>query len=240
MPDIFALDTSDTEDELWDKIHQFMKKYLGVTSVLYGFTHSHYAVLNHGFTNCLYIKSSHPEDYMKAFENESFLEDDLCTSVLWNELGPFFWHDDSNWDNATEEQKRRAQKDEELGMSTGVSIGFRFANGQGVSGIGLACRWMTPGEFQARWQQNSDAILKYLNEFDILMRAAMVKTRLVLSSRQAEVLGLHISGLKGKQIASLLGISEKRIEKIFSELRQRLGASSTAEAAAKAIIYSLV
>lgn len=232
--------SSDSEEVLWGKIHEYMKEVLGVTSMLYGFTHSKYTVLRVGLTNCLYIKNSHPKEYIEYFGNERFLDDDFCTFVLWGNMGPFFWHEVYDWEQATPEQLERARVDESFGMNAGVSIGFRFADGHGIAGIGLSCRWMQPEEFKNRWQEKSSNIIEYLNLFDPLMRDAMVRTRLQLSQRQLEVLSLSIGGMVGKQISSRLGISQGRIEKIFKEIRAKLRADTTTEAAAKAIAYKLL
>lgn len=231
---------SDSEEILWKKIHEYMRVKLGVTSILYGFTHSKYTTLRVGLTNCLYIKNSHPAEYIEYFSNERFLDDDFCTFVLWGELGPFFWHEVYDRDTATPEQIERARIDERFGLNAGVSIGFRFADGHGISGIGLACRWMDPEEFRDKWMTVSGEIMEYLNIFDPLMRETMVRSRMCLSPKQIEVLSLSIGGMKGKQIASRLGVTEGRVEKVFKEIREKLHADTTQEAAAKAIAYKLL
>jgi DNA-binding CsgD family transcriptional regulator len=231
---------ADSEEQLWHKIHRRMEALLGTTSILYGFTHTKYLRYRVGFTGCLYTKRSHPADYVSRFDADSFLDDDICALILLNQLGPFFWSDAHEWDGASEAQKERARIDRECGMDVGVSYGFNFADGHGIAGIGLASRWMAPEDFKRRWQDVEKQVFHYLSLFDPLMRDAMTKARLRLTQRQLEVLRLSVGGMIGKEIAAELGISEGRIERIFGEIRLNMQASTTIEAAAKAIAYRLI
>jgi DNA-binding CsgD family transcriptional regulator len=230
----------DSEESLWIKIHKHMESALGTTSIFYGFTHSKHTRHRIGFTRCLYSKNSHPDDYMAIFDVDEFLDDDICALTLLDRLGPFFWSEADICHAATERQKRRAHIDREFGMDVGVSCGFQFADGQGLSGIGLSSRWMNPEEFKSRWHDGEIQLQQYLNIFDPLMRNTMVRARMKLTGRQLEVLRLSVGGMIGKEIATKLNISEGRVERIFAKIRLNLQADTTVEAAAKAIAYRLI
>ncbi len=231
---------TDTEDELWAALHLKLHELLGATSILYGFAHSRHAFRRVGVTPCLTIRHSHPSDYVARFADESFLDDDLCTFVLWQSDGPFLWADLETTVAATPAQLERARIDREMGMDVGVSVGFRFAGGQGVAGIGIAARWMPADAFERRWRAHEDEVMDRLRAFEPLMRRRMIERRLRLTRRQSDVLRLSIAGMIGKEIAEELGLSEGRVERLFREIRDRLEAETTVEAAVKAIAFDLV
>jgi DNA-binding CsgD family transcriptional regulator len=230
----------DSEATLWRKLNAYLKDRIGITSTLFGFSHTRYLATRLGFTKSLFIKHNHPDDYVAHFPGDTFLDDDICAFILYDQLGPFFWSDAHDFAGATDEQRRRAAIDREFGMDVGVTLGFRFAGGQGICGIGLAARWMDPVEFRRRWRDAEEEAMARIALFEPLLRRRMVEGRIGLTPRQREVLALSIAGMIGKEIAARLQISDKRVEKIFDAIRTRMEADTTVEAVAKALAYEIV
>lgn len=235
-----SLAETDDEETLWAKARRFAEDRLGVTSILFGFTHSRHLAGRVGMTQSLYIRHDHPTDYLRRFAPDRILDDDLCALILLGGTGVFLWDTLAGSDEHTEAQRERARIDREEGMGVGVSLGFRFADGHGIAGVGLAARWMPAEEFRGRWAENGAETVDFFTRFEALMRRRMVEARLVLTPRQRDVLSLSVGGLPGKSIAARLGISEGRVERLFREIRTRLEADTTIEAAAKALAYKLI
>jgi LuxR family transcriptional regulator len=231
---------NDDEEQLWTAIHEYMKDRIGVTSILYGFTHSRYTAERIGISRSLYIKHSHPKDYVDHFGSDTFLNDDLCTTILLQQLEPFLWHHAANWPGATEAQKQRARIDDQFGMDVGVSIGFQFADGHGIAGIGLCAGCLTAEAFEQRWNEQADDVMNYLTMFEPLMRARMVANRMTLSERQRQVLAYSASGMQAKEIAAHLKIAEKTVHNYREDAREAIDADTTMEAVAKALAYRLI
>ncbi len=230
----------DDEETLWRKVHDFCAARLGITSILFGFTHSRHLKERVGMSRCLLIRHSHPGDYVDHFGGESFLENDLCALVLTDSLGPFLWHDAARHPDATPAQLEQARIDHEFGMDVGVSLGFEFAGGRGIAGIGLCARHMDPDEFERRWRREGDDVVAYLHRFERPMMAAMVANRLRLSPRQKQVLAYSAGGMLAKEIAAHLGLGENTVYNYLEAARRALKAATSMEAVAKALIYDLI
>ena len=237
--DVFPTESAD-EEQLWTGIHEYMKERIAVTSILYGFTHSRYTAERIGISRSLYIKHSHPKDYVDHFGSDKFLNDDICTVILLQQLEPFLWHHADNWPGATEAQKERARIDSQFGMEVGVSIGFHFADGHGIAGIGLCAGGTSAEEFEQRWKERGEDVMSYLAIFEPLMRARMVANRMALSERQRQVLAYSVSGMQAKEIAAHLKIAEKTVHNYREDAREAIDADTTMEAVAKALAYRLI
>lgn len=231
---------TDSEDELWRKLHEVMKARLGTTAIVYGFTHSVHLADRVGFTRSLILKNSHSEDYMSNFTPDSFLEDDASVELLFSGVGPYLWHEIDKLPGLTDAQRRRSALDEAFQLRSGVGMGFRFAGGRGFGGIGLASRGMSPQQFEELWRADESGHMALLTAFDQLMRPVMVRNRLHLTRREKECLSLAMGGMTAKEIGLRLGIAEKSVFNVLDRARKSLQAASTIEAVAKALVYELI
>lgn len=232
--------SEDDEDTLWRKVHDVCAVRLGVTSILYGFSHSRHLQARVGTSRSLLVRHTHPRDFVDHFGGQSFLENDLCTLMIMQTDEPFLWHRAATLPDATPEQLEQARIDHEFGMDVGVSLGFSFGGGHGVSGIGLAARWMDPEEFERRWNSEGPAVVAWIAEFEPLMRRKMVASRFKLTPRQREVLALSVGGMQVKEIAVHLELSENTVYNYLEAARKVLDSATSMEAAAKALVYGLI
>jgi LuxR family transcriptional regulator, quorum-sensing system regulator SdiA len=231
---------TDDEAELWRKLHAICHERLGTTNILYGFTHSIHLIDRIGFTNGLFIKHSYPADYVAKFPNGDILKGDITTAYLYHSNGPFLWDELAKLPNLTAEQKHREALDDLYGFEAGVSLAFRFANGKGVAGLGLASHNMATEVFAKHWAANQSYLNPLLAEFDGLMRPIMVARRLRLAPREKQCLSLSIGGMSAKEIGHHLGITERSVFNILNRARKSLEAGNTIEAVAKALAYDLI
>lgn len=231
---------TDSEDVLWEKIHRYAAAQLGVTSILFGFTHTRHLTellaLDRGFV----IRHSHPKDYTDHFGNASFLENDLCAVSLVLGHSPFLWQQAHAMEEATPAQREQARIDREFGMDVGVSLVFHFAERRGTSGIGMAARWADPADFEAAWNRNGRAVTEWVTRFEPIMRRKMVANRFNLSKRQRQVLAYSAGGFLAKQIAELMSIKEGTVYNYLEMARVSLNSATTLEAVAKAYVYELI
>jgi DNA-binding CsgD family transcriptional regulator len=237
-PQAFA--DADGEEVLWSQLHAICKERIGTTNILYGFTHSLQRIDRVGPTKGLFIKHSYPPDYVSKFPNEDILKGDITAVSLYDSNGPFLWDDLAKLPNLTAEQKHRDQIDDLYGLRAGVSLAFRFANGRGVAGLGLASRQMEPDTFETLWTTHQNYLLRVLAEFDGLMRPLMVASRLRLTPREKQCLSLSVGGMSAKEIGHYLGITERSVFNILNRARKSLEAGNTIEAVAKALAYDLI
>lgn len=231
---------SNSEAELWQKLHAYAENRFGVTSILYGFAHSKYVAERVGITKSLIMRHSHPKEYVDIFGESSFLDNDISASAIIDDPSPFLWHRTLGQGELTEAQKRQAAIDDDFQMGVGVSYGFRFANGQGIGGIGLCARGLPATEFEKIWSDRAAELTALVFAFDACMRPRMTETRLKLSPRERDVLAYSAGGLTAKEIAAHLGLQPKTVYNTLERARKSLMSASTMEAVAKAYVYRLI
>ena len=68
----------------------------------------------------------------------------------------------------------------------------------------------------------------------------MIRNRIQLTAREKDVLSWSAGGMSAKQIAEHLALSPKTIANTLERARRAMGAVSTMEAVAKALVYELI
>jgi LuxR family transcriptional regulator, quorum-sensing system regulator SdiA len=237
-PNLFS--ETDSEDQLWQKLHDHAGQHFGITSALFAFCHSRATVARTGITQALVIRSSHPADAMAGYTDENMLNDDASAAQLFLSPEPVLWSRSIEWAGVTDAQRKRDARDDQIGMQCGVSIGFTFANGQGIGGIGLCARYMPEEQFDAIWANRAADIMAMVNAFSPLMRQRMIQNCFRLTPREKDVLTFAAGGLTAKQIGQQLGITEKAVFKINLRARKSMSSASMVEAVAKASVFGLI
>ncbi|NJM28917.1 MAG: LuxR family transcriptional regulator [Rhizobiales bacterium] len=228
----------DDEETLWEKLADFTAKEYGVTSILYAFTHSKYTVTRTGIMPSLYIRHNHPEDYIASFPaGKLTLEDSIAAEMILQGHTAFIWSDYDEMELSAAGLERVAA-DRAMGMGVGVSFGFRF--GSGIGGMCWAARDASAADFRSMWQSSAWEMEQLADLFDRHMRPAMIRNRIRLTPRERDVLSYSAGGMTAKQIAEHLGLSPKTVANTLERARHTLGAVSTMEAVAKAIVYDLI
>lgn len=233
-----SFSVEDGEERLWAKLHEIAGQKYGVTSVLYGFAHSRHVAERVGLTKSLYLRYSHPQDYIDCLGANSFLDNDMCAAAIIQDTQPFLWSNDL--ENATEEQKCQALIDSDFGMDVGVSFSLPFFEGSGIGGLGFCTRGLPVEEFGKIWGERSREMQALVAAFDVCMRPAMVSNRLRLTPRERDVLAYAAAGMGAKEIARRLGLHHKTVFNAMDRARKSLQAGSTMEAIAKAYVYNLI
>lgn len=226
------------EDDLWNTLFSISAKNYGITSMLYGFSHSKYAIQRDGLTKCLYLRHNHPSDYIEYIGENNFLDNDQCAHAVVRDTKPFLWA--TNLDDVTDAQRRQAVIDHEFHMDVGVGLSLPFFGGTGFGGLGLCARDMKAAEFEEIWNNKAQEICALGAAFDACMRPAMISSRLRLTPRERDVIAYAAAGMGGKEIATRLGLHPKTVFNTMERARHSLQASNTMEAIAKAYIYNLI
>jgi LuxR family transcriptional regulator len=231
---------SDSEEVLWNKLASFTSEHYGITSILYAFTHSKYTVTRTGIMPSLYVRHNHPDDYIASFPGgELTLDGDVAAELLLHGHTPLLWSDFDSMD-LTAANRERLASDRALGMGVGVSFGFRFGSNSGIGGMCWASRHADANRFRQLWRQRGEEMERLAHLFDERMRPAMIANRIHLTPREKDVLSYSAGGMTAKQIADHLALSPKTVANTLERARHTMGAVSTMEAVAKAIVYELI
>lgn len=227
------------EDAIWHRMTAVAAERYGITSVLYGFTHSRYTASRTGFTSSLFLRHNLPDDFLATFPNGLSLDDDIASELVIGGTTEILW---SEFDSLPLRPVQRARRelDKQLGMGVGITFGMRFGGTSGFGGMCLAKRHCDADEFKALWDANRVDMLTLVHQFETAIRPAMVKARFHLTPREAEVMSYSAGGMTAKQIAEHLELSPKTIANTLERARKTMEAVSTMEAVAKALIYELI
>ena len=227
-----------SEDDVWSRFAHVAREEFGFTSILYGFTHNKYTASRVGITRSLYMRHNHPDGYVNAYENGSFLDSDPCATRLFETGARVVWQD--VFEDKTPESRKRQDIGRGFNLDVGVTVGAVFASGQGITGAGLSAGGQRPGEFRRRWSARRREIEALFYAFDARARPGMIERRLRLSPRERDVIAYAAGGLTGKEIAMRLGIRPKSVFNVMERARTSLEAATTFEAIAKAYAYNLI
>lgn len=225
-------------DELWETFHCQLSQY-GVSSVFYGITHSLKVVEDIGIISSGWYKTSHPEDYCKYFDDKFYIDDDLSSIHCITNTAPFIWHDQSQWGNPTERQKKFMLESFEFNMGVGVTVPLRF-NQHGIGGLGFSCADVDGREFNKIWMSHENKIITIARIFDVFAREVCKEDFYHLSPREKEVLTLLSAGYTAKMIAGKLRNSASTVEKQVRSARKKLNARNNEQAVTKALILNLI
>ncbi len=230
---------TDTEDELWVKLEALVRETYGVTAMMYAFTHSKYTVSRTGLMPSIYLRHNYPDDYLATYSNGLNLDDSLAAGFLLEGQTPLLWSDLKSLP-ATPPQRGRFDLEREFGLDVGISFGCRFGGNSGIAALCWAARHADAAEFQNLVQRKRGEMETVATAFDALMRPLMVRNRIRLTPRETDVLSYSAGGMSAKQIAEHLALSPKTITNTLERARRSLGAVSTMEAVAKALVYELI
>jgi DNA-binding CsgD family transcriptional regulator len=229
----------DSEDVLWDKLSSFTRSAYGVSSMLYAFTHSKYTVSRTGIMPSIYLRHNYPDDYITTYGGELSLDNSVAAELILAGGSHLFWSDFPGRE-LSPGQRERIAIDQALGMNTGISFGFRFGANSGFAALCWASRHADPQAFKQLINDNRAEIDRIAQAFQVRMRAVMIASRIQLTPREKEVLSYSAGGMTAKQIGMHLGLSQKTVANTLQRARHSMGAVSTMEAVAKALVYELI
>jgi LuxR family transcriptional regulator, quorum-sensing system regulator SdiA len=229
----------DDEDSLWAGLFDFARSAYGVSSMLFAFTHSKYTVSRTGIMPSIYLRHNYPDDYIATYGGELSLDNSVAAELILAGGSHLFWSDFPGRE-LSPGQRERIAIDQACGMNVGISFGFRFGANSGFAALCWAARHADPNDFKRLMNENRAEIDRVANAFQVRMRSVMIASRIRLTPREKEVLSYSAGGMTAKQIATHLGLSQKTVANTLERARHAMGAVSTMEAVAKALVYELI
>lgn len=231
--------STDSEDVLWQKLEDHVRRAYGVTAMMYAFTHSKYTVSRTGLMPSIYLKHNYPDDYLATYENGLTLDDSMAAGYLLEGQTPLLWSDLKALP-VTPAQRLRFDFEDRFGLGVGISFGCRFGGNSGIAALCWAASHADAGAFKKLVQAKRSEMETVAAAFDACMRPVMIANRIHLTPREKDVLSYSAGGMSAKQIGEHLYLSPKTVTNTLQRAREALGAVSTMEAVAKALIYELI
>jgi len=225
---------AENQDDLWMRLHRHLAGF-GITAAIYGMEAMENPDRDHFFV----INSINKDWFEAKVKNNLFLCDGYVRSARSNPSS-ILWSDVEHILAMPPESRRSLEIDFDFGVTAGVTMPMRFANGLGVSSIGCHAEGMRMADFDRIWAQDGQSILSIVNAFDVCLREDHIADLCPLTASERECLLWLASGLTQKQVADRLRLSDKRVEKCLTAARGKLNAATTTQAVASALIFGLI
>lgn len=238
--------TAQSGDECWTLCHKELEAY-GVSSVCYGVLPTPGEYRSVGFTQSGYYRTSHPREWIETIGSEVLLDNELTAETITNSSNQVIWHDESLWDDATDEQKLAAEIENDLGLGIGISLNLSHLTndafsglGNAVAGIGLSMGDIRKSDFDSHWVEYSNHIVDVSALLDLSLRKDYPNTIVGLTTREKDILLCIAHGCRIDEIASKLHRSIKTIEKQLATAKLKLKARTRDQAVVKALVLGLI
>lgn len=235
-----------TGDDCWALCHKELEAF-GVSSVCYGVLPTPGEYRTSGFTQSGYYLTSHPQEWVETIGSEVLLDNELTAEAITNSSDQVIWHDESLWDDATDEQKLAAEIENDLGLEVGISLNLSHLTndafcglGNAVAGIGLCMRDIRKGDFNSHWAEYSNHIVDVSALLDLSLRKDYPDSIVGLTTREKEILLYVAHGYRIDEIASKLHRSIKTIDKQLATAKVKMKARTRDQAVVKALVLGLI
>ena len=221
-----------TIDACWNVFLNEVKG-LGFCNALYGFVTSK-AEADHG-PEITYF-SNYPDDWHEEYERLGGQKNDYSVAHCINFKNDLRWYMPAQMEQLTTEQKAIELAAQKFGAPNGITFPLRAgAGGKDWGGVGLATQ-LDNKAFDALLAECQDYLRLISQIFhSVVLSRPLSKNILLLTDKEKEALSLAARGLKTKQIADRLGITDKSVEQRIDRATSKLDSSNRTQAVAEAI-----
>jgi len=203
-----------------------------------GFDHAIYGVNRVRFFGTFgeklhsFALSDLPDNIQKVLWDEGLYRHVVAATWAISNSGSISLHEAArqvHHGEVTPEQHDAHFKMVELGVTSGIAIGFNKCGGTTVAGMGLVNLGKSHQELDEAWAVVGPRMETYARIFHMKMSCLPLPLT-QLTERQRDVLRWAACGKTTAEIATILGLSQATIEKHLRQARDNLGASNTAQA----------
>lgn len=227
-------------DTHWNVCHKAFESF-GITSLCYGFIPFASEATERGFTAAGFFKHSYSKEWEDEFGADTVLDNDRSIEVLVEESAAFIWHDETQLDGSTKEQKQQFDIEQDMGMHVGISFPIADTSVDcAVSGIGLNMPDVPEDEFNRYWASNMSQINQIACLLEQGIRQRHGNVLVSLSGRERDCLSYLAIGLRADEIAFRLRISPKTLETYIFNAKKKLRARTRDHAVAKALMLGAI
>lgn len=219
---------------LWGNLHRQLQPF-GITEMIYGLE-----ALPDPAQDIAPLYNSLSPDWLEAKLSLDLFACDDYVSAARQQTAPMLWSDTSRIAAMSPAARRSYALDVEYGILTGASVPMRFAGGLGASSIGLHASGLSMPDFDRLWLEQSGSIIAIVNAFDTALRRDHLQPLFPLHNEDRDCLLWLAAGLKQKQIAHRLRLSEAQVEKRMMRARRTLNADTSTRAVVNAMILGLI
>lgn len=228
------IEQAETTEEAFSRFSQVLAKE-GYTRVAYSLITDHPSLKlpkQHG------LATSYPEDWMKHYQENEYLEDDAVVVQMNKSRKPFFWNDLEKTPDMSQKSLNILRQGGDAGVKDGIGIPLFGALGEMV-GVGIA---RETGEKTGR------------NDFDFMCKAYFLSVffhetfrshllkpvNIKLTNREREILLWAAEGKTDDVISSICRISINTVRFHWKNIFKKLNVCNRIYAVTKAIRMELI
>ncbi len=188
--------------------------------------------------------SGYPDEWMQRYLENEYMQFNAAVHHCFKSTTPLLWADlfaDADAGNLGNRISSMHYEARDFGLKLGVTIPVRDIKG-GKGGISFSgSAEMSEIEHVTLWRSNGPMFELYADLFHAFCdRQTLFNNQYELSPRERECLLWLAKGKRTKQIASILGIHIKTIDKQIHAAKRKLNATTTPQAIAKAMALGLI
>ncbi len=194
-----------------------------------------------------YMISTYPEEWIRHYLAEGYLDDDpVVTELLHNPL-PFLWSDIVRPGDLSRRQRQLVEEARAAGISNGITLPVHSRDGE-IAAVSLVPAVPEP-EASALMRRHRYVLYLMAPHYHVEARRVLLKTSLaggssrrqaILSPREREVLEWTAKGKSSSEISSILAISNKGVDFHIEGAKRKLQVFNRTHAVAKAITLGLL
>ena len=229
---IEQINTAQSPEQAFERFCSIMNKH-GYDRIAYSLVTDHPSL---GLPKQHGLATSYPEDWMKHYRENNYMEIDPVTRRVLNSRKPFFWTDVTDNPELFAPSMQLMNEAQEAGVSDGIGISLCGQSGELV-GIGLARNAPSKGKDYA-FLAGDYLLTVYFHETyrDMMSKPLKVK----MTSRESEVLCWAAEGKTDDDISMLLNISKNTVRFHWKKIFLKLEANGRQYAITKAIRLQLI
>ncbi|WP_414897901.1 autoinducer binding domain-containing protein [Rhodovulum sp. YEN HP10] len=225
-------------DALWRVFNDHLRGH-GVSHVIYAQTP---AVRSRTISQEMLYRSTFPAGFTHRYAEEGMIDHDpRAIHCATGGEEPIYWDRPGNRIETDPGTREVMQLCSDFGVNFGLTLPLAGASPLNRSGAGLCFAADTSGEAADILAASGDSICATTRLFHALAQTpAIAPGSVPLSLRERECLLWSATGLRNKEIAFRLSISEKTVEHHMASAMTKMHAMNRTHAVARALIFGLI
>lgn len=233
-------------EDYWNRCLQAFEN-IGIAGIGYGVIPFPTEIKLYGATSATVFRHSYSKEWEKTLGQNAVLDNDISIDLIEIGQSETLWHAAPQWDEnefsyeRNTEFEKQFEIENDLGMQFGATLLLSNPiKGSSYVGLGLHTSMRREAEFTPYWDAHRRHLTQIGHLLDMGMRIHHNDTLIKLSGRERDCLSYLAIGLRPADIAHLLNISEKTLEKHISGAKLKLKARTRDHAVAKALMLNLI
>ena len=230
---IELINSAETAEEAFEHYCRIMEE-CGYNRIAYSLVTDHPSLelpSQHG------LATSYPEDWMKFYVENNYMEVDPVVDAVLNTRKPFFWQDLIDDPDIKDDSLLLMRQAEESGIHAGISFSLQGLSGETV-GIGLARDCMDNDKRDYEFMAQAYLLSTYFHE---TFREMILKPQLPkLTLKESDLLHWAAEGKSDPEIAMIMDITIHTVRFHWKNIFIKLQANGRIYAVTKAIRLGMI